>query len=140
MKLYTGGTFDLFHRGHVEFLKACHKVAGMGGRVIVGLNTDEFVASYKQPTVMTYDERADVLRGCRWVYDVIPNVGGADSREAIESVQPDCVAIGSDWARKDYYGQMGFDQDWLDARGIVLAYVPYTGGISSSVIRERLCK
>jgi glycerol-3-phosphate cytidylyltransferase len=139
MKVYTGGTFDLLHRGHVEFLRKCNVLAGLGGRVIIGLNTDEFVASYKRPTVMTYEERRDVLHGCKWVYDVVENTGGPLSGEAIETVAPDAVAIGSDWARRDYYTQMGITQDWLDVRNIILCYVPYTADISSTSIRERLC-
>jgi hypothetical protein len=80
-----------------------------------------------------------VLLGCRWVYDVVENVGGTDSRPAILGCNARIVAIGSDWARRDYYAQMGFDQDWLDEHGLVLAYVPYSGGISSTIIRRRLC-
>jgi len=53
-------------------------------------------------------------------------------------VAPDYILIGSDWARKDYYTQMGFDQNWLDERGIVLGYVPYTPGISTTNIKGRL--
>jgi hypothetical protein len=37
---------------------------------------------------------------------------------------PDIIAIGSDWAVKDYAKQMNFDQDWLDARGIALIFIP----------------
>jgi hypothetical protein len=51
---------------------------------------------------------------------------------------PDIIAIGSDWARRDYYTQMAFDQDWLDERGIALMYIPYTQGISSTAIKERV--
>jgi glycerol-3-phosphate cytidylyltransferase-like family protein len=87
---------------------------------------------------MTFTERKEVLKGLRSVTNVIPNIGGADSRTAIEMVKPDYLVIGSDWARKDYYRQMGFDQDWLDERGIVLCYVPYTAGISTTKIKARL--
>jgi glycerol-3-phosphate cytidylyltransferase len=63
-----------------------------------------------------------------------------ESREAIEAVQPDLIVIGSDWARRDYYKQMGFTQDWLDERGIGLCYIPYTHGISSTEIKQRLLR
>jgi hypothetical protein len=65
-------------------------------------------------------------------------VGGVDSRVAISLSDPDLIVIGSDWARRDYYAQMQFDQDWLDERGIGLVYIPYTQGISSTAIKERL--
>ena len=42
--VYTGGTFDLFHTGHVELLEYC---AMLGTDVVVSLNTDDFIKSYK---------------------------------------------------------------------------------------------
>lgn len=119
----------------MEFLRRCSEF----GRVVVSLNTDEFISTYKQrPPVMTYREREAVLYGCRFVDQVVPNIGGADSTLAIDLVQPDLIVVGSDWAVRDYHAQMGFDQAWLDERGIGLCYVPYTQGISTTQIRERL--
>lgn len=135
LRVYTGGTFDLFHSGHVELLRRCAEM----GSVTVALNTDEFIEEYKgRKPVMSYEEREAVLLGCRWVDHVMPNLGGADSRISIDVAQPDLVVIGSDWAMRDYYTQMGFDQAWLDARGIGLCYVPYTKGISTTDIKSRL--
>lgn len=135
MIVFTGGTFDLFHVGHARFLARCAEL----GRVTVSLNTDEFVAQYKgRHPVITYDDRAEVLRACRYVDEVIPNIGGADSRPAIEQVSPDVIAVGSDWAERDYHAQMGFTQDWLDERHILLIFLPYTEGVSSREIRAQL--
>jgi glycerol-3-phosphate cytidylyltransferase len=139
LRVYTGGSFDLFHYGHADFLKRCKELAGQDGEVIVSLNTDEFIKAYKgKGLVMNYEERSKALMSCRYVDAVIANIGGADSRLAIDLAQPDLVVIGSDWARRDYYSQMGFDQDWLDERGIGLCYIPYTQGISSTDIKSRL--
>lgn len=133
--VYTGGTFDLFHSGHVAFLKRCSQL----GSVVVSLNTDEFIQAYKgKAPAISYKDREAVLRSCRYVAEVIPNDGGGDSTGPIDFVSPDIVAIGSDWARKDYYAQMGFTQDWLDERNISLIYIPYTQGISSTEIKRRL--
>ena len=134
--VYSGGTFDLMHAGHSKFLRRC---AELGDRVVIALNTDEFIEEYKgKPPVISYADRRDVLLACRYVDEVIPNIGGPDSRITIETVMPDLIVIGSDWARRDYYTQMGFDQDWLDDRGIGLCYIPYTPGISSTAIKERM--
>jgi glycerol-3-phosphate cytidylyltransferase len=133
--VYTGGTFDLFHAGHARFLARCAEL----GEVVVSLNTDEFIEEYKgKPPVISYHDRAEVLRACRFVSRVVPNLGGPDSKIAIDQEYPDIIAIGSDWARKDYHAQMGFDQDWLDERNIALIYIPYTQGISSTAIKERM--
>lgn len=136
--VYTGGTFDLFHTGHANLLKKCKEIAGYG-MVVVSLNTDEFIYEYKKKyPVCSFDERKEVLESCKYVDKVIPNYGGADSKIAIDVVQPNYIVIGSDWAKKDYYSQMGFTQEWLDERGIGLVYVPYTKNISSTNIKGRL--
>ena len=135
LKVYTGGTFDLVHSGHVNFLRRCAEI----GTVTVALNTDEFIEAYKgKPPVMSFDERYAVLSELRCVSNVIPNWGEADSKPTILEVNPDVIAIGSDWARKDYYKQMNFDQNWLDGCGISLMYIPYTKGISTTELKRRM--
>lgn len=139
--VYTGGTFDLFHVAHVSLLAQCRKIAGPDGRVVVSLNTDGFVLRYKRKApVCDYQERREVLLACRHVDEVIENSMGADSRPAIEAVRPDFIVIGVDWATRDYYQQMGFDQSWLDSRNITLVYVAHTHslGITTTLIKERM--
>ena len=142
MTVYTGGTFDLFHVGHVNFLRRCREIAESkdgSGYVVVSLNTDEFIKKYKgKEPVINFNDRFEVLMACRYVDSVMVNFGNEDSKPAIEEVQPDIVAIGSDWARKEYYKQMQFTQDRLDSREISLIYIPYTEGISSTEIKKRL--
>lgn len=133
--VYCGGTFDLFHSGHVNFLRQCKKI----GRVVVSLNTDEFIKQFKgRKPIMSYKERKTVLLSCRYVDEVIENIGGADSKPAIIKVHPDFIIVGSDWAKKDYYSQMQFTQEWLDEQNITLLYLPYTEGISTTEIKKRL--
>jgi glycerol-3-phosphate cytidylyltransferase len=134
--LYTGGTFDLPHYGHLNFLKQCSKIAD---EIIVSLNTDEFIYEYKKNyPIMNYEERKKTLEFFPYIHKVIPNIGGIDSKPAIVSVKPDFIAIGDDWAKKDYYKQMQFTQEWLDENNIVLIYLAYTTGISSSEIKNRI--
>jgi glycerol-3-phosphate cytidylyltransferase len=133
--LYTGGTFDLFHYGHVNFLKKCKQIADI---VIVSLNQDSFIAEYKSPPVMNYEERRIALSYCPYVDKIIPNSFGKDSKPTILSVNPNIIAVGDDWAHKDYYKQMNFTQEWLDENNIVLLYIPYTKGISTSELKKRI--
>jgi glycerol-3-phosphate cytidylyltransferase len=140
-RVYTGGTFDLFHPGHVNFLRQCKKIGGEDSEVIVALNTDKFIEEFKgKKPICDYNERAAMLKSCKYVDKVISNWGGADSKSVIKNLNniPDFIVIGSDWACKDYYAQMGFDQYWLDSVGITLIYIPYTRGYSSSLMKERL--
>ena len=136
--VYTGGTFDVLHAGHVNFLRQCKEIAGKG-KVVVSLNTDEFINSYKGVNpVFSYSERKRLLEQLEYVDEVVENTGNSDSKIAILKVRPKFIVIGSDWASKDYYSQMEFTQEWLDKHGIILVYVPYTLLISTSEIKKRL--
>ena len=120
----------------MHFLKQCNRLAS---RVVVSLNTDEFIESYKgKPPVLSYKEREESIKLSNLAFDVVPNTGGADSKPAILSVKPDIVCIGDDWAKKDYYKQMSFTQEWLDEQNILLCYIPYHKGISTTEIKRRL--
>jgi glycerol-3-phosphate cytidylyltransferase len=137
--VYTGGTFDLLHAGHVDFLAVCRKIAGDNGRVVVSLNGDDFVESYKgKPPICSYYERKDVLMACRYVDEVILNSGKHDSKPAILEVNPDFILIGDDWAHRDYYKQMSFTPEWLAELNIVLLYVPRLRVLSSTDIKARI--
>lgn len=139
MRVYIGGTFDLFHRGHVNLLRRAHQLAGEDPEVVVALNTDEFVEAFKgRRPVVSYSDRAEVLRSCRYVDIVVPNVGGADSKPTLMSVRPDLLIVGSDWQDRDYHAQIGATPQWLAARGINLVFLSYTTGISTTELRERI--
>lgn len=140
MIVYTGGTFDLIHPGHVHLLSRCRALAGSHGQVVVSVNTDEFVESYKgRRPVMSFNDRCIVLAALRDVDRVIENTGGADSKPAIEQVGPDIIAIGADWAPetgKDYMAQMQFTEAWLKEFGIALVFVPLLPDRSSTRLRN----
>ena len=139
--VYTGGTFDLFHSGHVNLLKRCKEIAGPDGKVIASINKSEFIEKFKgKSPVCTDEERAAVVKACRYVDEVVFNLGGEDSKISIELANPNYIVVGSDWAKKDYHSQMQFTQEWLDERGIGLVYVPYSKEISSTDIKKRIGK
>lgn len=131
MRVLTIGTFDVPHIGHAAFLRRCEAF----GTVTVGINTDDFVERFKQlPPLYSQEERRILIEALG--YPVVLNDG--PGRELIESVQPDVLTIGTDWARRDYYAQINVDQDFLDERGIIMAYVPMRPvGISTTEVVRR---
>lgn len=131
-RLLTIGTFDVPHIGHAAFLRKCEQFAD---EIIVGVNTDKFVEQYRGVApVFSYSERRDLITELGY------RVEGNDSagRALIVRILPDVIAIGSDWARKDYYNQIDMSQDLMDAYDISMLYIPYTQGISSTDLKKRL--
>lgn len=136
-KAYCGGTFDLLHPGHVRFFRWVHDNFDY---LIVGLNTDDFVEKYKgKPPAQPYAEREEMLRACRWVNDVVPNIGGADSRPAIDNVRGVThIVNGSDWDRQRLMQQMGLTEHYLELRNIRIALCPLERLFSTTELKERI--
>ena len=139
--VYTGGSFDTPHVGHIDLLNWCRLLAG-SGKVIVALNTDEFILRYKgKPPIYSYADRKTMLLAFKDLVDeVIANTDGEDSRPTILKVKPDVIVIGSDWLKKDYCKQMGFTPEWLEEHRIALCYIPRYINMSSTMIKEKLCQ
>jgi glycerol-3-phosphate cytidylyltransferase len=136
--VYVGGTFDLFHAGHIQFLSQCSQY----GKVVVALNADNFSARYKRRPILSLDERKSAVEACRFVDDVVTNVGNENSGMTIDLLLDEhpikYIAHGDDWTGKSLMAQLGIDQGWLDFRGIQMLYIPYTSGISTSDIIGRI--
>ncbi len=131
MTVLTLGTFAIPHMGHAAFLRRCEAF----GDLMVGVNSDAFVERYRGKRPL-FDERERMALIAALGYIVVLNDG--PGRACVERVEPDIIAVGSDWARRDYLAQIDCDQDFLDARHITVAYVPMRpGGISSSEIARR---
>ena len=63
--IFTTGTFDCFHFGHVKFLK---EASTHGDCLLVGLHSDRTVWKYKgRYPVMNLMERIAVIQACKYV-------------------------------------------------------------------------
>ena len=122
---------DLFHYGHVEFLK---KDLALGDYILVGVCEDTAVEHNKRKPILTMEERVASVAGCRYVDEVLPNAPWIMDRTWIEKHNIDLVVHGDDYApeyREEVYKvpiEMG-----------IFRTVPYTGGISTTEIIRR-CK
>ena len=130
-RVLTLGSFSVPHIGHAAFLRACEAF----GQIIVGVNSDAFIATYKgaEPP-FTQNERMSLIQSLG--YRVLLNDG--PGRELIYEVHPDIIVVGTDWARRDYLKQLDVTQDELDELVISVAYVPMRPiGISSTEVLRR---
>lgn len=141
--ILTLGSFDLMHLGHVELFETCRRIVGDEGRVVVSVNTSEFIASFKSaPPVQTTDERSRVVSAVRYVDEVV-TLDQHDAKGLIEKVSPDFLIIGSDWAlpRPDgstYLDQLRVTAEWLRERRIVLLFQFREGLYSTTELKERV--
>jgi rfaE bifunctional protein nucleotidyltransferase chain/domain len=91
----ANGCFDLLHVGHVRYL---HAAKGLGGRLVVALNSDESVRFLKGEgrPLMPAEERAEILAALADV-DAVVIFRERDVRAIIREIHPDIHAKGTDY-------------------------------------------
>lgn len=124
---------DIIHPGHLNILHEAQKY----GRVIVGVLTDEAIASYKRLPYLNYEQRSMVVRDLKGVSEVIPQTT-LDYRPNLEQIRPDFVVHGDDWKEGVQSKTRQQIIDKLAEWGGKVIDVPYTKGISSTMLNERL--
>ena len=128
-KIYVCITGDLFHSGHISFLK---KARNFGDHLIVGVCSDEDVAAYKWPPILNLDQRVAIIESCNLVNEVIPSAPPETKEDFIKNHQIDLVVATKAYSEADlkkYY------EDPLKLE--ILKLVDYHEGISTSSIVER---
>ncbi|NVO83577.1 D-glycero-beta-D-manno-heptose 1-phosphate adenylyltransferase [Hymenobacter terrestris] len=128
--VFTNGCFDLLHLGHVDYLE---KARHLGQRLVVGLNTDASVSRLK-PGRPLQDEvsRARVLASLLFV-DAVTLFDEQTPLALIETVQPDILVKGDDYAVSQIVGH-----EVVLARGGRVLTVPLVPGYSTTRIVERI--
>lgn len=136
MKVITLGTFDMLHAGHLKLFKKCREL----GELTIGLNTDKFIEKFKKKRpIMSYKEREEMIRETGLVETIVPNSQkDGTAKGVILKSGAKLIIVGSDWARRDYVGQIGVDWNWLDKHGIGICFVNYTWSISTTELKRRL--
>lgn len=94
--VFTNGTFDILHAGHVTYLDFARR---QGDALVVGLNADASVRRYKgdRRPVNPETERALVLASLECV-DYVVIFDEDEPRDLIEAILPDVLVKGADWA------------------------------------------
>lgn len=131
--VYIGMSADLVHPGHLNVIKAGKNL----GRVIIGLLTDEAIASYKRVPYLSFDQRKIVMENIAGVSEVIPQQT-LDYTLNLKKIRPDYVVHGDDWNEGVQQNTRLKVIETLKEWGGKLVEVPYTKGISSTLIQNAL--
>ncbi|KAF3930976.1 hypothetical protein ABW19_dt0208413 [Dactylella cylindrospora] len=91
VRIYADGVFDLFHLGHMRQLEQAKK-AFPNAYLLVGIPNDVETHKRKGLTVLTDKERAETLRHCKWVDEVIEDAPWIVTPEFLEKYSIDYVA------------------------------------------------
>jgi glycerol-3-phosphate cytidylyltransferase len=128
--VYTVGTFDLLHVGHLALLEYC---ASLGDTVAVGVAADEVVMLYKPKIpVIPLDQRIEMLKALSCVDIVIP-YHELDYLTVCKKVKADIFVIGEDWGRKPHNKGV---EDYMKEQGRKVVQVQYNPRTSSTEIRK----
>lgn len=131
---YTQGTFDLFHVGHLNLLENAKKQCEY---LIVGINSDELVMSYKNKKVnINAESRARIVEALK-VVDEVHIVNTLNKLEALREYIFDAIFIGDDWKGNKRWEETGKE---LNLLGVDLVFLPHTDGISTTEIVKKMNK
>ena len=128
--VFTNGSFDILHTGHVEYLAFA---AQQGDALAVGLNSDASVRRYKgdKRPVNPQDDRARVLAALEDV-DYVVLFDEDEPRDLIADLVPDVLVKGEDWA---HYVS---GRDIVEAAGGRVVLAPLVPGRSTTGAIERI--
>ena len=131
VRVFTSGSFDLFHIGHLNILE---KSALLGDELIVGVSTDELIQHYKgMPPIIPFEQRMRIVSSIKCVTKVVKQVKLTEIAQ-LERENIDIVTIGDDWKDKYLEGL-----EWIKQQPRKrVVYFPYTPGVSTTGIKKRI--
>jgi len=128
---YTTGVFDLFHIGHLKLLK---NAKGICDKLVVGVTVDELVKYKGKKAMIPYEDRAEIVRSCKYVDAVIPQED-MDKLTACKKLGASYLFVGDDWYGTEKW--KNYEKEFAET-GIKIMYFPYTKGVSSTQIHKAL--
>jgi len=131
--VYVGLAVDIIHEGHINILKTAKNY----GDVIVGLLTDEAIASYKKIPHLDFKRRKIIIQNIKYVKKVIPQKT-LDYVPNLNLIRPDFVVHGDDWKtgiqKKTRKKVIQALKKWSGK----LIEPKYTKNISSTIIKNKI--
>lgn len=129
-RIYIDLIGDLFHAGHLKHLE---KAKSMGGRLIVGLFSDDDTARLSHVPVQPLEERVAVVAALRCVDEVVPAAPICPDIAFLDKYDIDNICLSDDFSDAARQAAMAALLD--DGIGIVL---PYGEEVTTASIISRI--
>lgn len=127
--VYTSGTWDLFHIGHLNMIK---RAAKLGDCLIVGISTDELVCEYKNRLpAIPFKERLQIIGSLRYP-DLIVAQHKQFHIELMSELNVSTIVMGDDWKDSDNSDLIRL-KDQFD-----VVFLPRTEFISSTELKKKV--
>lgn len=128
------GTFDLFHTGHLKYIK---KASQYCRKLVVGINSDVVVKSYKDKyPIISCKDRINIVKSIKYVYNAI-ELNSRDKTDAHKRVKFDVLFMSEQWRNSEYYMDIELEMSKLN---VDVIWLPYTPEISTTQIINRILK
>lgn len=132
MIVYTVGTWDLLHVGHLALLNHCKK---LGDVFAVGVASDEVVNLYKPNVpVIPLNQRVEMLEALRCV-DIVRPYHELEYVSACRELNVDIFVIGEDWGTQSHNLDV---ESYLKSAGKQIVQVRYSPRTSSTKIKQEV--
>lgn len=132
MLVYTVGTFDLLHVGHLALLEKCR---ALGNVVAVGVASDSVVNTYKPNVpVIPLDQREEMLQALQYV-DIVRPYYELEYISACRELNVDIFVVGEDWGSKPHNLDVEL---YLKSTGKKIVQVLYNSRTSSTSIKNNV--
>lgn len=131
---YVAGVFDLFHIGHLNIIRRAKEQCDY---LIVGVVSDEQVINSKKTRPYTpFEERLAIVQSCRYVDEAVEiPVDRSGTEDAYYMYHFDAQFSGSDYENEPVWLAK---KAFLQQHGSDMVFFPYTEGISSTELKERV--
>ena len=124
---------DLFHYGHIRMIK---QIYNLDYDIIVGIHSDETVASYKRKPILNMDERIETITSCKYIHSIIKDAPLIITKEYMEKHNIDMVFHSHSLEEEELYAKMYEIPINLGK----FTRTEYTAGISTTNIIDRIKK
>jgi rfaE bifunctional protein nucleotidyltransferase chain/domain len=129
--IFSNGCFDIIHLGHIEILA---KSADLGGKLIIGVNSDKSIKELKGNSrpILKQQARLATIASLFFV-DAVVVFEELTPQKVIELIKPNIITKGGDYNKEDVIGK-----DFISKYGGKIVILPLSKGFSTTNILDTI--